>query len=135
MNKINNISISELTSLENYKFQKSTNIKIMYLNARSLKNKMDELEVVTHDHEIDVLVVTETWMKKEEEIFYNLTNFEAVYCSRNKRGGGTAIFVRKHIPMHVIYMDPSEFSFLTVKIRQIVIAVVYRSPKSENTTF
>lgn len=68
-------------------------------------------------------------MKKEEEK-YNLPKFHAVYCSRPKRGGRMAFFVKKHIPMKVLNIDSSEFSFLAVGVNEI-----YRYHSSDINSF
>jgi len=52
------------------------NICILYLNARSLKGKLDSLE----EHlmalgNIDVIVISETWLKENQVNQYNLYNY------------------------------------------------------------
>lgn len=49
--------------------------KILYLNARSLKNKTDEIEIIINEEKIDAIVITETWVKKNEQKYYNFKNF------------------------------------------------------------
>ena len=49
------------------------NIPCLYINARSIVNKLTELQILTND--IEVLAITETWLKpdiRNSEIFPNL---------------------------------------------------------------
>ena len=54
---------------------------IIYLNARSLRNKIDKIQLLINsfgDHVVDVLVITETWMKSGEESIFELNGYKSL---------------------------------------------------------
>ena len=59
-------------------------LKILYLNARSIKNKIEEIEIILNEENIDVAVISETWVKKSEEKYYNFNEYNSVYATRKK---------------------------------------------------
>lgn len=69
MASVANLVISEYSSLFDYKSDiNSKNLKVLYLNARSIKNKLDQLEIIAEDIFPDIIVITETWLSKEDEL-------------------------------------------------------------------
>lgn len=72
--------------------------RILLTNARSLNNKAEELEIVLHSNKVDLAVVTETWFTEASESALSISDFMTFSKSRQeRRGGGVAIFVKKHI--------------------------------------
>ena len=75
------------------------NISILLINAQSLKNKDSLLAEYIHDINIDVCVVTETWLdKNSDEVNAWISMCELTkhgYCldaiSRETRGGGLTV--------------------------------------------
>ena len=71
-----------------------------HLNARSMVNKMDDITLLIQDKSFDTFTVSETWLNPailDSEV--NLSGYTLVRHDRsNKRGGGTAIFIRDGIP-------------------------------------
>lgn len=71
-------------------------IKIICWNARGIRNKKDELLNFLESHEIDICLLTETWLNNTIEM-----KFKDYYCYRcdrqNGRGGGVAICIKKTI--------------------------------------
>lgn len=92
---------SDLPSL---KLTNSNGLKMLYLNARSVNmpNKIDEIEHSTKTT-IHIIAITETWLSKESEKYFNIQNYCSTFCSRpNKQGGGVAILIRKEIQNYEI---------------------------------
>lgn len=112
-------------------------IKILYINACSIKNKMDEIELLINEENIDILVVTETWVQKNEEKFYNFSDFDAVYAARIRRGGGLGIFINKKFKFEVIEKIETEISYIAIKIicTDLVICGIYRPPSVSTELF
>ena len=97
-------------NLINVSLDKSVNINnnrslpsVMLVNARSLFNKSNELEIVAKMQEIDVVCITETWLKDK------IPN-EAIDClgmnlcrldRTNEAGGGVAVFINNTIPFKI----------------------------------
>ena len=76
----------------------------MYVNARSIVNKVDELEIYINEEDLDIVGVTETWLT--EEILTSEFSFEGYTLLRKDRkdlvktrGGGVAIYVKNDINM------------------------------------
>lgn len=64
-------------------------------NIRSIKNKFNELEIIIKLHDPDIIALIETWLSPNEESIYNLGNYNAEYISRDTRGGGLALYIKK----------------------------------------
>ena len=62
--------------------------------------KMDQLRtILQHEHQFDVIGVTETWLTSDvtdEDI--QIENYEVFRRDRNSRGGGVCVYVRTIIP-------------------------------------
>lgn len=60
-------------------------LNIMYCNIRSLRNKIDELEVLIDQHpQTDIIILTETWLYTIEEPYIHFRNFETYFDSKMK---------------------------------------------------
>lgn len=75
------------------------NFKIMHLNARSLRKKLDELEIIVNEQKFDVCCFSETYFKDEEinvrqiEGYTNASHF----CRKNRLQGGVSIYVKNSV--------------------------------------
>lgn len=101
--------------------QEVTNFTVLYFNARSLKNKVEEIEILMAlvRSDISMIVVTETWISEEEQKFYNFPGFNSIYASRQQRGGGCAIFIRDSIKFNPIKtLEKNGISYLLVHIER-----------------
>lgn len=55
---------------QNIKKQKHiSDIKIFYQNIRSLKNKLEEVEILIEKYMPDVVILTETWLTNDKKSF------------------------------------------------------------------
>lgn len=113
------------------------NIKILYMNARSIKNKMDEIEILINNEQIDILVITETWVKINEINFYNFHSYTPAYATREKRGGGLGIFVHNKLKFNIEEKIENEISYMAVCIKSfgITICGIYRPPSLPLNSF
>ena len=68
-------------------------LNIFYTNARSLNNKMEELEAKVDSEEYDIVAVSEKWFKEESNWRTGLEGYKVYRCDRKERigGGGVAI--------------------------------------------
>lgn len=58
----------------------------MYLNARSIINKLDDVEeILASIQNIDILIVSETWLKNGEEEYYSINGYQSFYSLRKHR--------------------------------------------------
>ena len=73
-------------------------LSIFYTNARSLNNKMEELEAKVDSEEYDIVVMSETWFQEESYWRIGLEGYKVNQCDRKeRRGGGDAIWVKDSI--------------------------------------
>lgn len=112
-------------------------LKILYVNARSMKTKMDEIDIIVADQDINVIVISETWVRREETKYYNFKNFHSIYASREKRGGGLGIFIHKNLEFEILDKMEQELSYLAVRLSTInfVISGIYRPPSFRKESF
>jgi len=96
-----------------------TNIlSCLYFNARSVANKLDELELIVKESNLDVIGITETWLTNDhsdtEVIIERYTVFKKDRNDPNKsRGGGVALYVKNNIN-GIKRNDLSDKTFLKV---------------------
>ena len=98
-----NTSACGLLTDGNSKQNTGTNIRLLLINAQSIKNKDILIAEYIHDLNIDVCVVTETWLaKNSDEVDAWINTYELTkhgYCidavSRESKGGGLALIYRK----------------------------------------
>ena len=102
--------------------------RMLLTNARSLSNKIDDLELVIDSNKVEVAVVTETWFNDASIYISNIPKYTTLSKSRTKkRGGGVAIFVKDNLSAHMLQHN-CDFECMWVKIR-------IRNQKSDCPTF
>lgn len=83
------------------------NMSIIYLNARSMLNKMDELKELVNEHKPVVIGIVESWTNEkifDEEITlkgYNLIRKDRVNINKSK-GGGIVVYIKDCIKYYDI---------------------------------
>ena len=83
-------------STNSMSYLSTKDLNILYLNATSLKNKLHEIGLLVHLlKNIDIIVITESWLEADSAEFYNICGYNASNaCRQGKRGGGVSIFVK-----------------------------------------
>jgi hypothetical protein len=114
-----------------------TKLKLAHINAQSLLNdsKFSEFSDLFTNSGIDVIFVSETWLK--DNIQVSLPGYNSFYVNRvHKTGGGVGVFVKSCFMASVISKsqgesDRPEFILLEVRLGsdKILVAGVYRPPK------
>ena len=102
VNKIRDPSCNSSRSSETVKIVTKNKLSCTYFNARSIVNKIDELELYIKEEELDIIGITETWLT--EEIVTSEICPEGYTLYRKDRkdsvkttGGGVALFVKHDI--------------------------------------
>jgi exonuclease III len=121
---------------------------IFHQNIAGVLNKTGELEIAIFDlkeknTDVDVLCITETFVKKGEENFLNLQNFKlASSYSREKKRGGTCILLKKSLDFddltsinHLIKEKVFEVCGVKIKVLNIIVVCLYRTPDSNIECF
>ena len=113
-------------------------LKILYVNARSLRNKFEDMEEVVFSENYDVIGITETWLNLENRDFlaeYKLPGYTIFEKSRtDKKGGGTLLYVKEHLkPVQLTKPQIPNVDSLYVLLKdnlgkKIVIGLIYRPP-------
>ena len=88
------------------------NLRILQWNIRGM-NQLDKFDNIlqTLDHceaAIDVVVIGETWVKKENVGLYNIPGYNKVFTCREGYGGGLAIFVNEQMNFKVFRNETIE---------------------------
>ena len=138
-------NLNNLTQIDcsNVLIEKSSNLKVLYLNARSCKNKTIEINDLIVESNADVIFISETWLKDKDNITVTAllpNNFDIVYRNRKFReGGGVAIIYRnclKVLPSAYISNDFSSFESCYLKVQTpdskvCFFSCIYRPPNSD----
>ena len=116
-------------------------IKVIFMNAQSIGNKMGELRATVAMMKPDILAVTETWANDATgNPLLGIEGYEIVArCDRNDTGGGRGggILVYAEGSMHAWKTEsPSDFNQgVTIRVKcrceDLNIHVIYRSPNSK----
>ena len=116
------------------------------INSRSLCNKSLDLNDLIIRKDLDLLFITETWLKgngKDNTVLAELIPpaYDIVHKPRvTGRGGGIAVVYRNHLAIKLC-TSPSYDSFEHILIKFISVSVIYhvvliyRSPSSSTTIF
>lgn len=112
----------------------------IHLNVRSIKNKADTLEIFLQSltTKFSVIILTETWLTKED-IPPHLFGYKCeTVCREEKRGGGIAIYLKDNLQCQIMddftRMDEHVES-LFVKISNTIVAALYRPPSGNVLEF
>lgn len=137
--------VTELNSVEYCKFypysmQTCPFMNILYMNARSLRNSINDIRnhLLTLNYVIHIIVVVETWLKKEDLPYYDLTEYTAVHSIRDKDkiGGGVSVYVHDlfDIPEVLCDIHRNDDNILVLKLvkHKLNIIAVYRQPNNKN---
>ena len=77
---------------------KQKGLKVCHLNAQSLKNKIDEFKVVFENSDVDIICVSETWLKPGlSDNTFSMSGYKLIRVDRSKHGGGVAVFLKNGI--------------------------------------
>ena len=121
-------------------------VKVMYTNVRSLVtgNKREELKILLHEHDIDILGLTETWGRSDfvdsELDFAGFKLFRKDRSAVNdKKGGGVALYVSnklRSVECDDLNAKHCESVWCRIYVNEgdyFVAGVCYRSPEAEDS--
>ena len=119
--------------------------KLLHMNVRSLTKKMDQIRVMLHDLNIDIITLSETWLNEavnsktvalqDYTLYRQDRNFKAV---TKKRGGGLLTYIRSELAADSESLDDyntsngdmeAQWSIIyRPHCKNVVICNVYRPP-------
>ncbi len=113
-------------------------LKIVHINAQSLLNdsKKEEFIDIFGNSGIDVIIVSETWLKDDVQV--TLPGYNSYYRHRShtKVGGGVAVFIKSSYVSRVVATSQGEVNrpeFILIDVlvgsEKILVAGIYRPPK------
>lgn len=116
--------------------QPTAKLRLLYTNADSLTNKVNELNLLAEIEKPDIICITETLPKfcpnsNANEIEFPITGYTEYH---NRIGRGVSIFTKEGISAEEIELNTNFNSSVWIKIqttqKPIVIGCMYRSPNS-----
>lgn len=111
------------------------NFSILLCNARSLKDKFDELNVIATTTNPTVIAVTETWLTPiTTDAQINLNDMNIYRSDRfGKTGGGVAIWAKKslefsHCMFYKTHHSSMDFACIHSKKTKLILCAIYIPP-------
>ena len=114
-------------------------IYLALANVRSILGKIDEVQMEVHRHKLDLLVITESWLTKDDHVTSNVPpdGFDIVSIPRNNgcRGGGISLLYKtssvKMLSTKSYDWSSCEMADFHIKIgnKEIILCAVYRPPQ------
>lgn len=122
------------------KFSKNGDLTVLSLNIRSLTNKLSLFELFLNslsenNNSVDVIFLTETFLKSDSTDFYNIEGYKAFHFTRESRNGGGIVFYVKNdikVDSSIQKFSCREVQFLIMNLVGIKTKLcgVYRPPTS-----
>ncbi|XP_051789513.1 uncharacterized protein LOC127529574 [Erpetoichthys calabaricus] len=131
---------SNVNSKQTFKCRRSNTLKIACLNARSIKNKVSELELYVAEHNYDIIAITETWLNNKDGDECNIEGYTFFRKDRqNRKGGGVAVYAKQDLNVSLLQLDDephrSEDMWLrleNIRERGLILGMCYRPPNSDS---
>ena len=108
-------------------------------NVRSIRGKIDEVQMELHRHKLDLLVITESWLSKDDHVTSNVPpdGFDIVSIPRNSgsRGGGICLLYKtssiKMLNTKSYDWTSCEMADFHIKVgnKEIILCAVYHPPQ------
>ena len=90
--------VSRVGGVTANRVQVKAGMKALYLNARSIRNKVDELveQIDTNGH--DLVAITEMWLQGDRDWELNVQGYQVFRKDRQEgKGGGVALLIKDSI--------------------------------------
>lgn len=119
-------------------------IKTLYINIQSLFNKLDELDVLINNENIDILCLSEHWVKDHSLKFCNINNFVLAnaFCRVRSLRGGVIIYIKSNYEFKKVEcLDKisqelhCEIASIEIVTLNSIIINIYRSPNGDINIF
>ena len=119
------VLITECNSFDQYQIitkdcKTDSFFNILYCNARSIANvsKFHLFKLLVNKVNPDCVILTETWLKPGDEVFYSIDGFELSSAPRIQgRGGGVAVYLRSSVRASIVTKIQSDHSILHLECK------------------
>lgn len=108
-------------------------LRIIHINAQSIKNKIDEFRYLFSGSGVDIICISETWLWPDlENSLFELQGYQIFRADRGRLGGGVAMYVRREIPCRIVTKsnEGESIELLFVELacdsNKLLAGVVYR---------
>lgn len=133
-------NLSSITHIHN------THLSIIHINARSVKNKFDDIQILLNTSGVDwsVICITESWLEDDLLKLFAIDRYNLfASCRSHGKGGGTMIYVNKQYEARErtdLNSDLIETTFVEMQIsntnkKSIIIGSIYRPPGFSHASF
>lgn len=129
--------VHTIDDLQKIQFEKQDSLKLLYLNARSISNKIEDLNkvLITIKETVHLIAISESWLKDDSSCL-NINNYNVVSVSRSgsRSGGGVVLLIHHTITNYDLISTYSDkfLSILSVKLiisnREHLVSVIYNPP-------
>ncbi|KAG5888418.1 hypothetical protein JTB14_016322 [Gonioctena quinquepunctata] len=128
----------------NSKEKNSNELNTFFINIRSLRNKLEELELFIDNEKLDIICLCEHWLHQDIIKYYGIENFSLVnnYCRTQSNHGGVMIYVNSKFKTKKLPIIDSlsvdihcEVIAIEVKTINIIVLCMYRSPSGDPGIF
>jgi len=117
-------------------FSNRSGLRMVHLNVRSLLPKLDQLHIWAKMTKADVLVISETWLKKSISSHdIALEGYNVFRADRKSKGGGVAMYIKSnyHVTVLKSVSFPKQFELLAIDLEygkdcHLCIVGCYRPP-------
>ena len=103
---------------------------VFYINARSITNKLSQLQALVYLKSYDLICISETWLSNE---FYDNeilpSNYTIFRKDRLSRGGGVMVAINNSI-YSLLLPAPNSLELLCIRFNLITLCLVYIPPNS-----
>lgn len=113
-------------------------LKIIQINIRSLTANRNSLEFLLEKEKIDIVMLTETWLKKGQS--FNISGYNLIAINRQDGYGGVAILAKKNIFTEMINiqinLEPIEAILVKTKLKNTFyyFCSIYIPPKTASNS-
>ena len=115
------------------------NLKILQWNANGLSNKIDELNVLATDKDVDIVAISETKLTKSKQVY--MPGWSIYRKDRNDRlGGGVILAIRQNLAskrLDINQNNDTKTEIVAAEVRlangiRLVVASLYAPPSNHS---
>lgn len=117
------------------------NLRILQINSQCVRNKVSELEHLASLEKIDIICISEHWLRESQIPLFTPSGYTAVgfVCRKTSKNGGAGIFVSPALKYTEIDLSmcnaEHEIEISGIKLNGLSILSLYRPPSGDIQVF